>query len=164
MQENLDNIAQFYTNKYQRFCLEPCLRYLMGEKVELDDDLMTEGNQNGTDSGDSEVIQEVGDEAWVDDLINQQPDIPTYSSGEEEEGETGLADLIPAHDRTLYQTTDSEIKDDETHLGRVNGKVPTVDSTPLPNGCGAIWSPTGQLVCFYTKVKSRWGCTGRQRE
>lgn len=149
MQENLDNIAQFYTNKYQRFCLEPCLRYLMGEKVELDDDLMIEGNQNGTDSGDSEVIQEVGDEAWVDDLINQQPDIPTYSSGEEEEGETGLADLIPAHDRTLYQTTDSEIKDDETHLGRVNGKVPTVDSTPLPNGCGAIWSPTGQLVCFF---------------
>ena len=64
--------------------------------MELDDDLMTEGNQNGTDSGDSEVIQEVGDEAWVDDLINQQPDIPTYSSGEEEEGETGLADLIPA--------------------------------------------------------------------
>ena len=73
----------------------------MGEKVELDDDLMIEGNQNGTDSGDSEVIQEVGDEAWVDDLINQQPDIPTYSSGEEEEGETGLADLI-LHMTELY--------------------------------------------------------------
>ena len=84
MQENLDNIAQFYT-KYQRFCLEPCLRYLMGEKVELDDDLMTEGNQNGTDSGDSEVIQEVGDEAWVDDLINQQPDIPSDSDNSSED-------------------------------------------------------------------------------
>ncbi|CAX39648.1 WD repeat protein, putative [Candida dubliniensis CD36] len=149
MQENLENIAQFYSNKYQRFCLEHCLRYLMGEKVELDDDAMMDRNQNGSDSGDGEVIQEVGDEAWVDDLINQQPDIPTYSSGEEEEAETGLADLIPAHDKSLYQTTDSEVKDEETHLNRVGGKVPTVDSTPLPNGCGAIWSPTGQLVCFF---------------
>ena len=149
MQENLENIAQFYSNKYQQFCLEHCLRYLMGEKVELDDDAMMDRNQNGSDSGDGEVIQEVGDEAWVDDLINQQPDIPTYSSGEEEEAETGLADLIPAHDKSLYQTTDSEVKDEETHLDRVGGKVPTVDSTPLPNGCGAIWSPTGQLVCFF---------------
>ncbi|RCK66216.1 Maintenance of telomere capping protein 5 [Candida viswanathii] len=161
MEGNLNDIAQFYANKYQRFCLEPCLRYLMGEKIELDDEeIIREDRRDINDNGEEEFIQEAGDEAWVDDLINQQPDIPTYSSGEEDDERD--RSLIPA----ISNSTLNKIEEVGTHLtvASAEAQMPTsvpphkpsfVDSTPLPNGCGAIWSPTGQLVCFFIpKTKS----------
>ncbi|EMG48961.1 hypothetical protein G210_0364, partial [Candida maltosa Xu316] len=154
MQKNLDEIAQFYTNKFQRFCLEPCLRYLMGEKVDLDEEMMIESRRGSNDNDGEEFIQEAIDEAWVDDLINQQPDIPTYSSGEEEDGEedsTRYHDLIPAiSNHTAYKTPDGTSQNQFLgNLDPIIENLRNVDSTPLPSGCGAIWSPTGQLVCFF---------------
>lgn len=165
----LNEIAQFYTNKYKKFCLEPCLRYLMGDKIDLLDSLMVESNETNSNDNinDSEsLIQEVGTEGWADDLINQQPDFDFRSPGIEED-KFEFADFIPAvddddlinstgslrnnnrhelQDRNGYKlnTTDQDSKDDSN--------VPNknfLDSTPVPKGCGAMWSHTGQLVCFF---------------
>lgn len=130
MLKNLNEIAQFYTNKYKKFCLEPCLRYLIGDKVELVEELMVEKN---------EVVEEVGNEGWADDLINQQPleiEMKDDSSGEED-------DLIPA---LTNPATRSETPIEEP-------KRTFFDSTPVPKGCGAAWSPTGQLVCFFLPLE-----------
>lgn len=140
MENHLEQIAYFYTNKYQQFCLEPCLRYLMGEKVELNDDAMMETRGNNVDD-DSSFLPEVGDEDWVDDLINQQPGFHGYSSGEDVEDED---DLIPPVTVNTQNAQSRGNFDNDFSKGQGN-----FDSTPIPKGCGAVWAPNGLLVCFF---------------
>lgn len=67
MLQNLVEISQFYTMKYNRYCLEPCLRYLLGDRIDLDDALMLgndvqldneleEGIKNESDGGNSNSV------------------------------------------------------------------------------------------------------------
>ena len=156
MLKNLNEIAHFYTNKYNKFCLEPCLRYLLGDKIELNDELMMETGGDKNENLDGEgYIQEVGNEGWADDLINQQPggDMGYDSSGEDDEV---YADLIPAVNDDMINSTQSlkpdstQAKDGKTdEFNNASAGTTFFDSTPVPKGCGAIWSPTGQLVCFF---------------
>ncbi|ODV77657.1 uncharacterized protein CANTADRAFT_27368 [Suhomyces tanzawaensis NRRL Y-17324] len=170
MLKNLSEISQFFTNKYKRFCLEPCLRYLMGDKIELNEELMKESQRdNNDDSIDGDGYIEVGTEGWADDLISQQPDfnetMKDDSSGEED---AEYNDLIPAvnDNSNMLNSTDS-LKYTESSINlkgidNLGAKKTFFDSTPVPKGCGATWSPTGQLVCFFIpkdndedEVKSR---------
>ncbi|EGW34503.1 uncharacterized protein SPAPADRAFT_149476 [Spathaspora passalidarum NRRL Y-27907] len=147
MQEKLSEISQFYTNKYQRFCLEPCLRSLMGEKVELDDEIMMEsGANNNNEELEQESVQEVGNEGWADDLIRQQPDFRGYSSGEDD---VEYADLIPAVNDSLVLTQNLDSIMHPAQRAAVAARQMYYDSTPQPKGCGAVWSRSGQLVCFF---------------
>ena len=159
MLKKLNEIAGFYTNKYNRFCLEPCLRFLMGDKIELDDSLMLERQAETDEHG--EPIQEIGTEGWADELINQQPGMKPagpdhYSSAEEDNDE----DFIPAIvDNALMDNSNVDSVTEFAHDAVAKNTkhnefgVPLsssfFDSTPLPKGCGATWSATGQLVCFF---------------
>lgn len=168
----LNEIAHFYANKYNRFCLEPCLRYLMGDKVELLDSLMLASNQgdNNENMVNSDgLIQEIGSEGWADDLINQQPETERNSMKDDsssDEDKYDFSDLIPVADEDENEfirghPTFNDTKDKQTILGsnlnfddssRKDNRTPDkkfFDSTPVPKGCGAIWSRTGQLVCFF---------------
>ncbi|CCG20553.1 Mtc5 protein [Candida orthopsilosis Co 90-125] len=142
MENHLGEIARFYTNKYQQFCLEPCLRYLMGEKVDLDDEAMAETRGENIDE-DTSFLPEVGDEDWVDDLINQQPGFHGYSSGEDAEYD----DLIPAASANTSIHRAQSPSNINVESGGIKGQG--FDSTPIPKGCGAVWAPNGQLVCFF---------------
>lgn len=173
MLKSLNKISHFYTNKYQRFCLEPCLRYLMGDKVELLDSLMLASNQDNENIADPDgLIQEIGTEGWADDLINQQPDVELNSMKDDsssEEYKYDFSDLIPVADDDdedeLLRSSGSIRKNEEANEsasmsdGRKLDDLPKkdsntsnkkfFDSTPVPKGCGAMWSHTGQLVCFF---------------
>lgn len=154
MVEQLSSIAYFYTNKYHKFCLEPCLRLLMGDKVDLEDlNFETALNE------DEEFVQEIGNEGWADDLINQQPE---QASGNQmfEDGESSgedmdeFDDLIPiGRDLAASQGSFPSVPIESGENNNiVNNKH--YDSTPLPKGCGALWSHTGQLVCFFVPKKT----------
>lgn len=170
MVKNLKEISYFYSNKYKRFCLEPCLRYLMGDKIDLEDSLMMEEKRNDSDDsidGDR-MIQEVGTEGWADDLILQQPDMesiqPLYDSSGDEYG-SDFEDLIPAvknvdlmnsadfSNRDASQKDESDVKESsnepELKFNEGPGRRTFFDTTPIPKGCGALWSHTGKLVCFF---------------
>ncbi|CAI5755705.1 unnamed protein product [Candida verbasci] len=140
LQDGLNEIAQFYCNKYNRFCLEPCLRYLLGDKVELNDESMIDTRAE-TNEEDDECIQEVGNEAWVDDLLNQQPGFNEILSSAAAENGYSSGDEDAEFGDLLQDDTKSLIKPE------VDDKI--VDSTPIPKGCGAVWSPSGQLICFF---------------
>lgn len=164
MLKHLEEIANFFTNKYKKFCLEPCLRYLLGDKIDLSDSLMLENTrtESNDENGESELIQEIGTEGWADDLINQQPDVDYNamkddSSSSEDEDED---DLIPVINDNLAGSGELNGYDNGTSLNDKGGinegtsdapLMNTFDSTPIPKGCGAVWSNTGQLVCFLTK-------------
>lgn len=133
MTRRLHEISYFYANKYQQFCLEPCLRYLLGEKVHLDDGAMREALL----SAKGETF-EVGNEDWADDLIFQQPDYTNLN-------------------RRSTMSSDEDALDDDDDLLLLASKEETpgivysdkFDSTPVPKGCGAMWAPNGRLVCFF---------------
>lgn len=159
MLEGLNRIAEFYTNKFSKFCLEPCLRFLMGDIISLDEEeIIREVAEipEGSLREDENLI-EVGSEDWVDDLVNlhnaASSPSPRYSfpkEPEDEDEEEEDADLIPMiGDNTTHQLGSVprwELKRSANDEQRERIKH---DTTPLPKGCGAVWSHSGQLVCFF---------------
>lgn len=159
MLKNLREIAHFFSNKHQRFCLEPLLRYLMGDKINLDDSLVVE---RPLSDDKNDLIQEIGKEGWADDLVNQQPSDSISTDDDDDVFDDELSDFMPAlNDEEMVNSTGSlgkadsndpaalALRTDMTVHDEVNAGNKFVDSTPIPKGCGAIWTPTGQLVCFF---------------
>ena len=157
MTKKLNEISNFYSNKYKQYCLEPCLRFLMGDKIDLNDELMIESRADKSDENieGSDPYIEIGNEGWADDLISQQPEFNHDQMNDNSSGEEDVeyTDLIPANNNEdLIQSTDSIAKtpiQDESTDNNASAKMTYFDSTPIPKGCGAVWSPTGQLVCFF---------------
>lgn len=159
MISTLDSIGLFYSNKYNKFCLEPCLRYLMGDKIELDDSLMLERTHINDDTileGLEDV--EIGNEGWVDDLIDDHEAAALLAKSisavaNDDDDDDDDAELIPGITDQFLSINEPEKAplehDVQTQGQLVNESNLRHDSTPLPKGCGAYWSRTGQLVCFF---------------
>lgn len=123
----LDNIAGVYANK-NLFCLEPCIRYALGEEINLDE-------------------IEHDDEPLLNFDIADQIDMGDFSSVETSDMGSGFLDESSTD-------TDTDIYADEIDpLAGPNdlfNKNKNFDSTPVPNECGAVWTSSGQLLCFFT--------------
>lgn len=139
MLDKLDRITQFYTNKYNKFCLEPCLRYLLGDKIELNDSLMVEASTASVKNL-AELAENVHDDS------SEMPEVVV--SGEDEDDFDG--DIMPAIGDLLARSDEFEKTTNDTAFQHSNadGNM-RQDSTPVPKGCGAVWSRNGQLVCFF---------------
>lgn len=162
MLQNLNEIARFYCLKYNRYCLEPCLRYLMGDKINLDDSTMIQNN-NASAAKDLEPQVDailVGNENWVDDLIDQHEAAAEFSapmivSADEEEDDE--ADLMPDINDVSGAAVKSKRAESGTSGDDGENSLPRDvlhDSTPLPKGCGAVWTRGGGLVCFFIPKES----------
>lgn len=158
MLKRLDEIAYFYVNKYQKFCLEPCLRYLLGEVVELSDSSMVHAKTSnyetlGTDDTQNASMTD------TEDIFNilERDDKCSFADEDYEND----SDIIPPDDlenisnaepaSIPYRVNDSQklpnatLEDESMNTSRQSA----IDSTPVPKGCGAVWSQTGKLVCFF---------------
>jgi WD40 repeat protein len=101
-----------------RYCLEPCLRYLLGDKIAIED-------YNADLHPKEPLIEPTAEE--VPDLGNDF----TYSLSSSDDDD------------------DDDIQDTETQVQFLNITKLPFDSTPVPKGCGAVWSKNGELVCFF---------------
>lgn len=126
--ENLSEIASNYC-KHKRFCLEPCLRFLLGEKIDLDLDL--------TDSMESYDLEFKNDND-LDSLETNITDIDESDDEDDDEANVG--------------STDGAAKVEGGEVKAI--KRTQFDSTPVSKGCGAIWTNSGHLVCFFMKQNS----------
>ncbi|CDH15104.1 related to Maintenance of telomere capping protein 5 [Zygosaccharomyces bailii ISA1307] len=125
--QNLKQISEKCTNS-GLFCLEPCLRLLLGEKVNLDD--------IGQDN-----------EPLLNFDIAGQFDLENISSP------------ASAQEDTAEYLSDSTTESEENRAGdvfstgqKMDGQSQmdlTLDSTPVPTECGAVWSPGGYLLCSF---------------
>ncbi|SCV04442.1 LAMI_0H16160g1_1 [Lachancea mirantina] len=128
--QNIHDIAIKYTD-VNRYCLEPCLRFVLGEKVDLDH------------LDDEEQLLNLG---IIDEIGLEESSLS--SSNSKSQVSLELPDM-----------SDSDISDVDSKVsgGRfaynTNGSL-TLDSTPVPKGCGACWAPDGRLVCFFMNNKS----------
>ncbi|KAL3233069.1 hypothetical protein RNJ44_04985 [Nakaseomyces bracarensis] len=122
----LVNISETYANK-SLFCLEPCIRYALGEEINLE-----------------EIDHD--DEPLLNFDIADQIDLGEFSSVENSDMGSGFLDESSTD-------TDTDLYVDEIDpLAGPNDlmtKNKNFDSTPVPNECGAIWTSSGQLLCFF---------------
>lgn len=135
---NLNRISSSYTD-HGRFCLEPCLRFLMGEYVSVDEALFEEHttSEEGSSDGMSDYDYEAHDNIVFEDSREESDDFGSSS-------DDGLAPL--------------------NRLNNSLGKNTSFNSTPIPKGCGAVWSRGGMLVCFFTHRKDDLNHTQRKIE
>ena len=124
--QHLKEISETYCNS-GKFCLEPCMRYLLGEKVNLD-----------VSEGEEELLK------FEDEKEKSVSADQTGKIGSEHQSisEDGPSSDIPISDES------SEEEEDEFATSGILTK-PSFDSTPVPKNCGAIWTPSGHLICFF---------------
>lgn len=102
--EMLKGLQDLSSKLRGKCCLEPLLRYLLGETVHIEE----------------EVEEEV-----IDDVQMDKDDEPIEFRSDIGDDSDVEAELFAIDERQLF------------------------DSTPIPKGCGAIWSSSGHLVCFF---------------
>lgn len=143
---NLQNISSRLCS-HKRFCLETCLRYLLGEKVDVDleleqaldtydlnyvsgeNDELFSASQNISSNESDGSISDIG-YGFEDEDDDDEEEDDDYDDEGENEGESFTA-------ARSKKGTNVHVK-----------KAP-FDSTPVSKGCGAIWTASGHLVCFF---------------
>lgn len=175
MLENLTEISQFYTVKYNRYCLEPCLRYLLGDRIDLNDALML-SNDMRLDK-EFKHIDEKSEE--LENPLNDLPtagmdlnaanltakstilgvqkgnDSPSFNKNDNVDGEDDDiyhdADLIAGADDDLAVGSElfENIESNPPDVRATKFRDITHNITPLPKACSALWTSSGQLVCFF---------------
>lgn len=124
----LDEISRTYTDVNQ-YCLEPCLRYLLGEKIDLDE------------------VNNIDNEPLLNFDIAAHIGFDNFSS---------ISDAEPNDEMDVSSDSDSESDllkeqfDEQSDSKNTFGRNLAFDSTPVPNECGATWTPSGKLLCFFT--------------
>lgn len=125
----LIEISEAYININQ-YCLEACLRYLLGEEVNLND------------------IENIGNEPLFNFDMNTHLDLESFGSLSDIDGNSQLLDSSSS------TSSESGLLKNTFNDGQVNANNPfgrnlAFDSTPVPNLCGAVWTPTGNLITFF---------------
>ena len=126
MIKKLGEISELYTDA-DLYCLEQCLHYLLGEKVSMDL------------------------ESSIDEPLFYL-DAPSTSELNDFSSVTGT----DMSDGDLESSSDSESNvfknsyENEAEIRNTFGRNLAMDSTPVPNECGAIWTSTGQLLTFFS--------------
>ncbi|KAG0675710.1 hypothetical protein C6P40_001448 [Pichia californica] len=139
-QDILKNLQEISTKfcSHKRFCLEPCLRFLLGEKVDIDFEV-----EESLDTYDLEYKDNKDD-----DLISV---IPAASDSEFEVDNDDNIEEEEEDDDDEEEDEDDDEYDviDGAAIKAANIKKAPFDSTPVSKGCGAIWTPSGHVVCFF---------------
>jgi len=123
--------------------LEFCVRYLVGDPVSIEDALASEHPMEASFAElDRTTTLEtaIGDSSDTDDTTEFDVDFGDFDESNE-----------------AKQFDDGNLAGQRREEA-VNVESNVIDSTPVPKSCGAVWSNTGKLVCFFnqkTTIKER---------
>lgn len=124
--DGLSNIAKIYTDK-SIYCLEPCFRYVLGEDVNLQE----------IEQDEEPLLNfEIADHLDFDGFENEKSTDIDSNYLDESSSESDIADY-------------SDDLDPLAGPKKVFQHNVKFDSTPVPNQCGAVWTSSGQLLCFF---------------
>lgn len=146
-QEILKNLQEISTKfcSHKRFCLEPCLRFLLGEKVDMDfevEEALESYDLNYDNNESSKNLMSIS--PGGSDFDEEEPDL-------ENRVETGINE---DEDEDDDDDDIDDLSDSGNAMLKSNFKKASFDSTPVSKGCGAIWTPSGHLVCFFISKES----------
>lgn len=142
-----------------RFCLEACMRYLLGEEEpEWGESGADEGADDGADGKTAEkAAADAGENTGETPetpatLAVPGPKAPVASQGSPTSPVSPVSPALQNNpflplSPTVSASSVSSVSSDE--LATPEDARPAFDSTPVPKNCGAIWTPSGHLVCFF---------------
>lgn len=129
---NLATIGQKYTDS-NLYCLEPCIRFVLGEKVSLED----------IEEGQEPLLNfDIADHIDFEELSSLDS---SYSDSQNPENLSSQSDTESYKEALVFPDTSNQ--------GLDFGRNLALDTTPVPNGCGSCWTATGELFCFFANEK-----------
>ncbi|CCH60899.1 hypothetical protein TBLA_0D04020 [Henningerozyma blattae CBS 6284] len=131
---SLKDISKKYS-ELNLYCLEPCIKFILGEEVDLNNLADGKDDFSSFDLADKLYFEDFSSLSSSDILSKNLSDLSSDS-----EDESFKVDLAKQQSNPL--------------TNNMAGRDLQFDSTPVPNECGAVWSPTGQLFCFFTNNSS----------
>ncbi|CAO3616617.1 unnamed protein product [Cunninghamella echinulata] len=173
--QDLNALASSYTSQ-NRWCLEPCIRYLLGETMQEEESHFRSGVSSNTVVPNNTKLDTTN--------LNEHDQYEDESTGSATFNDTGMNKDSPNQSNTNYvgnwnSTAVGEAdSDDEIFVGpsfmggygMTNGKRGSLQSekgiildlsskqsvdekVPFPRLCGGVFSGSGQLVCFFSTLR-----------
>lgn len=148
MTQDLNALASTYTSQ-KKWCLEPCIRYLLGENMQEETDYGLENAHSSLDSATG--------------LMNQNSTATTGSPGHwkgatavdtgdsDDELGQGWGNMGDGYRFGKRESMTSE----RGIMVDMSAKQSTDAKVPFPRLCGGVFSGSGQLVCFFSTLRVR---------
>ncbi|GAA5814733.1 hypothetical protein MFLAVUS_008235 [Mucor flavus] len=151
MTQDLNALASAYTSQ-KKWCLEPCIRYLLGEN-------MQDESEYGLENPNSSVDSSTG-------LMNQQYGSGTSATGSPGHWKGATAIDVGDSDDELGQGWGTmgdgyrfgkreSMTSERGIMVDMSTKQSTDEKVPFPRLCGGVFSGSGQLVCFFSTLRVR---------
>ncbi|CAO3609005.1 unnamed protein product [Cunninghamella blakesleeana] len=178
--QDLNALASSYTSQ-NRWCLEPCIRYLLGETMQEEESHFRSANSKRTPNS---VVSNKNNDIKYKSIDEDDNESKALQSTESNFNDNEMNKDSPNQSNTNYvgnwngTTVGEADSDDEIFVGPSfmggyglsNGKRGSLQSekgivldlsskqsadekVPFPRLCGGVFSGSGQLVCFFSTLR-----------
>lgn len=151
MTQDLNALASTYTS-HKKWCLEPCIRYLLGENMQDESDYALENQNSSVDSSTGLMSQQIGSGASVTGSPGHWKGATAVDVGDsDDELGQGWGNMGDGYRFGKRESMTSE----RGIMVDMSAKQSTDEKVPFPRLCGGVFSGSGQLVCFFSTLRVR---------
>ncbi|KAI8641629.1 hypothetical protein BD408DRAFT_444202 [Parasitella parasitica] len=148
MTQDLNGLASSYTSQ-KKWCLEPCIRYLLGENMQEETEYGLENTNSSLDSATGLVNQSGATTTGSPGHWKGTTAVDTGDSDDELGQAWGNIGDGYRFGKRESMTSERGIMVDMSAKQSTDAKV------PFPRLCGGVFSGSGQLVCFFSTLRVR---------
>lgn len=152
MTQDLNALASSYTSN-KKWCLEPCIRYLLGENMQEENEYGLENPNNSVDSSTGLMNQQqIGSGASATGSPGHWKGATAVDAGDsDDELGQGWGTMGDGYRFGKRESMTSE----RGIMVDMSAKQSTDEKVPFPRLCGGVFSGSGQLVCFFSTLRVR---------
>lgn len=151
MTQDLNALASSYTS-HKKWCLEPCIRYLLGENMQDESEYALENQISSVDSSTGLMNQQSGSGASVTGSPGHWKGNTAIDAGDsDDELGQGWGNMGDGYRFGKRESMTSE----RGIMVDMSAKQSTDEKVPFPRLCGGVFSGSGQLVCFFSTLRVR---------
>ncbi|KAK4512335.1 Nuclear control of ATPase protein 2 [Mucor velutinosus] len=148
MAQDLNGLASTYTSQ-KKWCLEPCIRYLLGENMQEETEYGLENANLSLDSANGLMNQ---NSATATGSPNHWKGATAVDTGDsDDELGQGWGNLGDGYRFGKRESMTSE----RGIMVDMSAKQSTDAKVPFPRLCGGVFSGSGQLTCFFSTLRVR---------
>lgn len=151
MTQDLNSLASAYTS-HKKWCLEPCIRYLLGENMQDESEYGLENQNSSVDSSGGIINQQTGSNASLTGSPGHWKGATAIDAGDsDDELGQGWGNIGDGYRFGKRESMTSE----RGIMVDMSAKQSTDEKVPFPRLCGGVFSGSGQLVCFFSTLRVR---------
>ncbi|KAI9022925.1 hypothetical protein CLU79DRAFT_791747 [Phycomyces nitens] len=155
MAQDLNALASSYTSQ-KKWCLEPCIRYLLGENFQEDGDfnLATPDGIGGLPGhSNNGSVASLTSSPGQSGYITNWNGPSTVDNGDSDDEIFAGPSFMSGF--SGYGGTGKRVSLQSEKLVDMSSKQSADETVPFPRLCGGVFSGNGQLVCFFSTLRVR---------